>query len=138
MLKPNNALLKSMYKNFDNYKNMEALYTKKYKMFYDSLSPEVLKKFFPWYRGDPILTPYNTIQIEEHLVDEFLEFLTNHSISCITNPTYKTFNHEYENDQKDIRFRDGIVYIPTPSNMKKWEIKLITDRIEEFYNSNGF
>ncbi|MCE7742244.1 MAG: hypothetical protein GOP50_07265 [Candidatus Heimdallarchaeota archaeon] len=133
MLKPSDALLKSMYMNFDNYKKMEALYTKKYGMFYDSLSPEILTKFFPWYRGDPILTPYNTILIENLLVDEFLEFLTDSNISCITNPTYKMFNFPYKNDQKDIKFNDGIVYIPTPSNMKKWEIELLTDKIEEFY-----
>ncbi len=134
MLKPSNALLKSMYMNFDNYKNMEDLYTKKYRMFYDSLSPKVLKKFFPWYRGDPILTPYNTIQIEDQLVDQFLEFLTDYDISCIANPTYKRFNITYENIEKDIKFNDGIVYIPTPSNMKKWEIKHLAEKLEEFYS----
>ena len=119
---------------FDNYKNMEALYTKKYGLFYDSLSSKVLKKFFPWYRGDPILTPYNTILIEDHLVDQFLEFLTDYDISCIANPTYKMFNITYENSEKDRKLNDGIVYIPTPSNMKFWEIELLAEKLEEFYN----
>ncbi len=133
MLKPSNALLKSMYKNLDNYKKMEALYTRKYRIFYDSFSPKLLHKFFPWNRGDPVLTPYNTILMEDSLVDQFLEFLTENKIPCITNPTYKMFNHSYEGDQKHKKFNDGIVYLPSPAIMKQKEIKFLAEKIEEFY-----
>ena len=132
MLKPSNALLKSMYMNFDNYKKMEKLYTEKYTLFFNNISPKILQKYFPWYRGEASLTPYNTIYIKEELVDKFLEFLTNYSISCITNPTYKMFNFSYENDKKDLKFNNGIVYLPSPANMKKKEIIFLAEKIKEF------
>ena len=56
-------------------------------------------------------------------------------MSVIANPTYKCFNFQYENDGKDRNFNDGIVYLPSVANMKPFEIKMLADRIKEFYNN---
>jgi len=135
MMKPSQGLLKSMYKNFDNYEKMEKLFEKKYSIFIESLSPEIIPYFFPWYRGVNSLSAYNTIYIEEHLVGQFLEFLNEEDMSCIANPTYKVFNFPYASKEADIRFNNGIVYIPSTANMKKREIKYLANKLDEFYNN---
>jgi len=134
MWKPSNALLKSMYKNFDNYEKIEIRFREKYKIFTECFSPELKSYFFPWYKDSACLTPYNTILIEEHLVDQFLEFLSKSHISCISNPTYKLFNFSYENDARDLKFNNGIAYIPSLANMSKKEISFLSNKIKEFYN----
>ncbi len=133
MKKPSQGLLKSMYKNFENYEKMEKLFETKYALFIDSLSPEIIPYFFPWYKGNNSLSAYNTILIEEQLVDQFLEFLNKNNISCIANPTYKVFNKSYENDEVDKKFNNGIVYIPSTANMKKREIRYLAKKLKEFY-----
>ena len=132
--KPSQGLLKSMYQNLDNHKKMEGLFAKKYSYFIECLDPEIIPYFFPWYKGVDSLSSYNTIQIEEHLVDQFLEFLTEYDISCIANPTYKVFNHPYENKEVDVKFNNGIVYIPSTPNMKRREIRYLADKLKEFYD----
>ncbi|OLS32042.1 MAG: hypothetical protein HeimAB125_12910 [Candidatus Heimdallarchaeota archaeon AB_125] len=134
MSKPSKGLLKSMYQHIDDYKDMEELFARKYSYFIECLDPETIAYFIPWYKGESSLAVYNTLQIEEHLVDQFLEFLTEYDISCITNPTYKVFNHEYEGKEIDVKFNNGIVYIPSTPNMKKREIRFLADRLKEFYD----
>jgi len=133
MLKPSRALLKSMVKNLNKYKKLEQRYIEKHKYFTDCLSPELIAYFFPWFKDNGCLTPYNTILIEEHRVTKFLEFLCNSNMSCIANPTYKVFNHTYEKDSKDIKFNNGIVYLPSIANMKKTEIEYLAYKLKEFY-----
>jgi len=133
MLKPSRALLKSMVKNLNKYEKMEQRYIEKHKYFTECLSPELIAYFFPWFKDNACLTPYNTILIEEHLVSKFLEFLCNSNLLCIANPTYKVFNHSYEKDSKDIKFNNGIVYLPAIANMKKVEIRYLAYKLKEFY-----
>jgi hypothetical protein len=132
--KPSSGLLKSMYRHLDDYKDMEVLFSKKYSYFIESWDPEIIPYFFPWFKGESSLSVYNTVQIEEHLVDRFLEFLTEFDISCIANPTYKVFNHDYEGKEIDEKFNNGIVYIPSTPNMKKREMRFLADKLKEFYD----
>ena len=136
MKKPSKGLLKSMYQNNENYARMEKLFQEKYKLFMDEFSSKLKAQFFPWYHDLPILTPYNTIKLPVNNVQPFLEFFNDYNVSVILNPTYKCFNFQYENDVKDRIFNDGIVYLPSVANMKPFEIKILSDRIKEFYESH--
>ncbi|NPD88826.1 MAG: hypothetical protein HGN29_08870 [Asgard group archaeon] len=135
MLKPSNALLKSMFKKFENYEKMEKLYREKFTLFFNCFSPNIISYFFPWIKDYACLTPYNTILIEEHLVDQFLEFLNNDFVFCIPKPTYKVFNFSYENDSIDKKFNIGIIYLPSLANMKLKEIKYLSSKVKEFYDT---
>ena len=135
MLKPSNALLKSMYEKFDHFERMEELYCEKHNLFINNLSPEVLSYFFPFYKNIPNITPYNTIIIEENLVNDFAEYLNQFFISCLLNPTYKLFNFSYENISTDKKFNNGIVYLPSLANMSKKEIYYLCSILTEFYNN---
>ena len=133
MLKPSKGLLKSMYQNFHRHKEIENLYTENYDFFINCFSPKLKAYFFPWYNGNSSLTPYNTILIEENLVDEFLEFLSDYNISSLPNPTYKLFNKSYGDYSEIVKFNNGIAYLPCFVNMTKEEIIFLTNRIKEFY-----
>ncbi len=133
MVKPSQGLLKSMFENFNKHKQAEQLYTKKYEFFIENLSPKIVLDMFPWYKGNTSLTPYNTILVNEQLIDEFLEFLNDNNMSGLPNPTYKIFNHSYESDSRYKKFNNGIAYLPCIVNMSKDEIIYLTNKIKEFY-----
>jgi len=122
-----------MYENFRKHKRVERIYTAKYELFIDCLTPKLVSTFFPWYMENKSLTPYNTIQIKEELIDDFLIFLDEYNMAGLPNPTYKVFNHSYENDSKYIKFNNGIAYLPSIVNMKKREIIYLTNKLKEFY-----
>jgi len=133
MLKPSKGLLKSMYENFNKHKRVERIYTAKYEYFIKCLKPKIVSIFFPWYKANTSLTPYNTIMIKEELVDQFLEFLNHYNMSGLPNPTYKMFNHSYKNDSRYMKFNNGIAYLPSIVNMTKQEIIFLSNKIKEFY-----
>ena len=134
MLKPSNGLMKSMVENSRNYQNMEVLFTKKYAQFTNYLSPKIIEYYLPWYKkGVFSLSNYNTIHVEEHLVDTFMEFMDDYNISTLPNPTYKLFNKSYKGDIKDIKFNNGIVYLPSTANITREEMEYLRDRLVEFY-----
>ena len=134
MWKPSNALLRSMYKNFNNYDKIEKRFTEKHQIFSNNLSQEVKAQFFPWYKDNACLTPYNTIWIDEEILNDFLEFLNKRHISCISNPTYKLFNITYKGDEKDKKFNNGLAYVPSLANMSVKELEYLSNIITEFYN----
>ncbi|MBN1328145.1 MAG: hypothetical protein JXA54_01615 [Candidatus Heimdallarchaeota archaeon] len=136
LLKPSQGLLKSMYENYNRHKEAELVYTANYQNFINSLPGKVVKKFFPWYKGLPSITPYNTMLLDECLTEPFLKFLSDHHISSLPNPTYKLFNHQYKNEEKYKKFNNGIVYLPSTTNMKKADIIQITNLIKVFYIKN--
>lgn len=133
LYRPSFGLMKSMVENYNNHKKVDKLYSSKYDQFVNSLSPVVLEHFFPWYKGNTCYTAYNTILIEEHLVDRFMVFMNSYTISTLANPTYKMFNKEYEGDTKDKKFNDGIVYLPSHVAMNQEEMDFLNDRLVEFY-----
>ena len=133
LFKPSKGLLKSMYENFGKHKLVEHLYTAKYEFFIKCLSPKMVSIFTPWYKANTSLSSYNTILVKEELVYQLLEFLNANNMSSLPNPTYKVFNHSYENDSKHIKLNNGIAYLPSIVNMNKQEIIYLTNKIKEFY-----
>ncbi|WP_371806357.1 hypothetical protein [Candidatus Lokiarchaeum ossiferum] len=133
MLQPSNSLLKSMHENLGNYSFMEENYAKKSLYFMNCLPAEVRKFFFPWFKGNASLTPYNTIQVPESSIKHFLQYFNDHNMSVITNPTYKLFNFPNKFSQKDEQFNNGIIYLPSVANMKKFEIRYLASYIINFY-----
>jgi len=133
MQKPSPGLCQSMYENFHNYRKMERLYANKFTSFINQFSPRLQSYFFPWYRGENSLTPYNTILIEEDLVPRFLSYFNTHNISTIPNPTYKIFNPPYENDIRVTKFNNEIIYLPSLANMNKEEIIYLSIMIKQFF-----
>ncbi len=134
MLKPSNALLKSMHEKFTKYEKMENLYSDKLLQFRKNLSPEIVSYFFPWYKDAPLLTPYNTILIEEDLVDKFIEYLNRNNMICIANPTYKLFNFPKGNNPRYLKFNNGLVCIPSLANMKEKEMIFLANKLQEFHS----
>ncbi len=133
MWRPSNSLLKSMYENFSNYSDMENNYAKKHLYFMECLPTTIQSYFFPWFKGNASLTPYNTILLKESLVDPFLAFFNNNNMSVITNPTYKLFNFPDKFSEKDEQFNNGIVYLPSLANMKEFEIRNLASYIIQFH-----
>ena len=74
------------------------------------------------------LSIYNTIQVKDR--DTFIKHLSYNNIPVIDNPTYKLFNFDYENKQKDIDFNTSLVYLPTLYKMPFWEIKELVEIIK--------
>lgn len=133
MLRPSNSLLKSMHENLNNYSVMEKNYTEKSLYFMNCLPAEIRRFFFPWFRGNASLTPYNTINVPESAAKHFLMYFNNHNMSVISNPTYKLFNFPNKFSLRDERFNNGIIYLPSVANMKEFEIQYLASYIINFY-----
>lgn len=133
LYKPSHALMKSMVENSFKHKKIDKLYSEKYDLFMKTITSDLIDYFFPWYRGTTCYTTYNTIQIEEQLVDNFMEFMNSFNVSTLANPTYKIFNFDYENKAKDEKFNNGIVYLPSHVAMNKEEMEYLNERLKEFY-----
>lgn len=82
----------------------------------------------PWKKNTHLLSIYNTIQVKDR--DTFIKHLSYNYIPVIDNPTYKLFNFDYENKQKDMDFNNSLVYLPTLYKMPFWEIKELVEIIK--------
>ncbi len=133
MLRPSKGLLLSMKQNSDNYHAMEHLYGRKYRFFNSCFSRKSSSILFPWYEGGDCLTPYNAMFIDEAMVEKFLKYMDDRSISSIENPTYKLFNMPYEDDARYKKFNSGLVYLPSVANMTRDEIQYMAGSIEDFF-----
>lgn len=133
MKKPSAGLIKSMHENLTDYQRMENLYSTKSRSFMLCFSERLQHYFFPWYRNEAILTPYNTISIEPALVEQFLQYMNQFSISVIANPTYKLFNHSYDQLSSHEKLNNSIVYLPSVANMTRKEMDYLSNRIKQFY-----
>ena len=80
------------------------------------------------------MTTYNTISIKNK--EKFIEYLNKLKISCLANPTYKTFNFNYKNSKKYEDINNSIVYIPSLANMNDNEIIYLAELINNYYNKN--
>tara|TARA_B100000767_G_C19726705_1_gene519817 strand:+ start:112 stop:1320 length:1209 start_codon:yes stop_codon:yes gene_type:complete len=134
-IKPHNATLKSIEYSMDNIKNIESKERTLSFFFMFSLQKNNLqKKYFPWYRGVPLLTLYNTIRVKERV--KFINNLNQKYIPVIDNPTYKLFNFDYSTKQQDLEFNNSLVYIPTLYTMNCSEISQLIDIIETYDKHN--
>jgi hypothetical protein len=87
-----------------------------------------IRDCIPWKKEMVPLSIYNTIQVKDR--DTFIKHLSYNNIPVIDNPTYKLFNFDYENKQKDIDFNTSLVYLPTLYKMPFWEIKELVEIIK--------
>jgi len=108
----------------DNYTDIEKLYTVKSNYFFDKLKcPETKKRMFKWYNEKPLLTPYNSVYLNNR--PKFVAYLNNLNIPVIENPTYKIFNFDHIDKNKYKKFNDSIVYLPSLSILTNNEIEIL-------------
>ena len=105
----------------DNYTSIEKLYIEKSTYFFDKLKcPTTKKRMFKWYNKKPLLTPYNSVYVNNR--PKFVAYLNNLKIPVIENPTYKIFNFDHIDKNKYQKFNDSIVYLPSLAILTKKEI----------------
>ncbi len=105
----------------DNYTSIEKLYIEKSLYFFSKLKcPETKKRMFKWYNEKPLLTPYNSVYLNNR--PKFIAYLNNLKIPVLENPTYKIFNFDHIDKNKYQKFNDSIVYLPSLAILTKKEI----------------
>ena len=109
---------------------IEENYSKKCKGYYGNLNENVTKKYYPWINNNSLLTPYHTIKINKEKHTDIRKSLLKAGISSIQNPTYKIFNHKYQNKYKDEYFNSSLLYLPSLANMNNDEMKQIKFSLE--------
>lgn len=127
---PSNGTLRSIHKSFTRVYNIERKYFKVTDTFFNLLNFNTRKKYFPWVRENYLLTPYNTISVENK--DKFIKFLKKFKIPIIENPTWKVFNFNYKNSERYQKFNDSLIYIPSLPIMENFEINYLADKIEKY------
>lgn len=130
--KPSNALLKSIYDEFNNISSIENLYANQYNKFKNKLNKNHLKKYIRWDIDRELLTPYNTFYVEKIRFNEFKNYMKTCNICMVPNPTYKIFNHEYEGKDIDEEFNNSLVYMPSLANMSEEEMDYLAHKINLF------
>jgi len=128
---PSNGTLTSIYKSLKRVSDIEYQYYTVSNKFFNALDKKTKKKFFPWVKNDYLLTPYNTISVEN--TDDFCNFLKKNNIISHKNPTWKIFNFEYKNSDYYETFNNSLVYIPSLPIMNDSEINFLANKIKEYY-----
>ena len=128
---PSNGTLTSIYKSLKRVSDIEYQYYTVSNKFFNALDTNTKKKFFPWVKNNYLLTPYNTISVEN--TDDFCNFLKKNNIVSIKNPTWKMFNFEYKNSDYHETFNNSLVYIPSLPIMNDSEINFLANKIKEYY-----
>ena len=129
---PSNALLKSVHCNLNKYVWIEFLYEINGYKFMHKMNSNVKKTYFPWYKNINLLTPYNTIFMDVNKINEFMNYMEKLNICVIKNPTYKVFDHNYDNKMKDETFNNSLLYIPSLGNMTGLEMIFLGDCLNNF------
>ena len=130
-LYPNNSTLLSIEKSLKNVLKQENLYIYKFTKFIDKIKNENLLDKIPWYRGENLLTVYNTIYINKNR-EKFINYLNSKYIQVIENPTYKVFNFDYENKDSDVEFNNSIIYLPSIINMNENEMDELVNILKNY------
>ena len=108
----------------DNYNSIEKLYTEKSLYFFSKLKcVETKRRRFKWFNGKPLLTPYNSVYVNNR--PKFVAYLNNLNIPVIENPTYKIFNFEHTDKDRYKKFNDSIVYLPSLAILTNKEIETL-------------
>ena len=132
LIKPSNALLKSIYDEFNNISSIENLYALQYSKFKNKLNEVHFKKYIKWDNNNHLLTPYNTFYVDKLKFNEFRNYMKTCNICMALNPTYKIFSHEYEGKDIDDEFNNSLVYMPSLANMSDDEIDYLVHKINLF------
>lgn len=123
LIKPSNALMKSIIINKNNYVEIEKRYSEKYNMYFKNFPETMIRKYYPWILNNPLLTPYNTVSVKQDYHDIIRNYFLKYGISSIQNPTYKTFNHNYNFKINDETFNNSLIYLPSIANMNYNEME---------------
>ena len=132
LIRPSNALLKSVHSNINKFQWIEFLYRVKCCKFMTYNNLNVKQTYFPWYKNISLLTPYNTVYVKEDKMDEFINYLDRLNICVVKNPTYKIFDHEYKNKEKDKKFNNSLLYIPSLGGMTDKELLYLSEVLDDF------
>ena len=127
---PSNGTLISIHKSLNRVNDIEQNYYKVTNKFFKALDNDMKIKYFPWVKNDYLLTPYNTILVENR--EEFIDFLNKSNIAVLENPTWKIFNFAYKNSEKYKKFNNSLVYIPSLPIMTDEEINYLVFKINNY------
>tara|TARA_B100000676_G_scaffold298952_1_gene342594 strand:- start:191 stop:1249 length:1059 start_codon:yes stop_codon:yes gene_type:complete len=131
-MNPSNGTLESI--NYaikdSNYKEIERLYRKKSNLFFNCLTEKTKKSMFKWYRGNELLTPYNSIFVKDRV--KLIHYFNSMNIPVIENPTYKIFNFEHQSKTTYKKFNDSIVYLPSLAILTTKEINLLACMLNNY------
>ena len=127
---PSNGTLISIHKSLNRVCDIENNYYKVTNKFFKALSKDVKAKYFPWVKSDYLLTPYNTISVEDR--EKFVESFNKLNIPVLENPTWKIFNFSYKDSEKYKKFNDSLVYIPSLPIMTDTEINYLANKINNY------
>ncbi len=127
---PSNGTLISMHKSLNRVYDIEHNYYTVTNKFFKALNKDIKIKYFPWVKKDYLLTPYNTISVENR--EEFIDFLNKSNIPVLENPTWKIFNFDYKNSEKYKKFNDSLVYIPSLPIMTDEEINYLVCKVTDY------
>lgn len=127
---PSNGTLVSMHKSFNRVYEIEKQYFEVTNKFFNALNFNTRKKYFPWVRENFLLTPYNTIYIEDK--DLFIKFFKKLKIPILENPTWKMFNFKYKNYDKYEKFNNSLIYIPSLPIMTDKEINYLANILNNY------
>ena len=85
---------------------------------------------FKWYRGNELLTPYNSIFVKDRV--KLIHYFNSMNIPVIENPTYKIFNFEHQSKTTYKKFNDSIVYLPSLAILTTKEINLLACMLNNY------
>ena len=119
-----------MHKSFNRVYEIEKQYFQVTNKFFNALNFNTRKKYFPWVRENFLLTPYNTIYIEDK--DQFIKFFKKLKIPILENPTWKMFNFKYKNYDKYEKFNNSLIYIPSLPIMTDKEINYLANILNNY------
>lgn len=132
LIKPSNSLLYSIANNILNFKQLEKRYENQYQKYIELVSEKNIEIFYPWKHRANLLTAYNPIYIPDNNINKFLNYVNDKNICILVNPTYKIFNFDYENRDKNKEFIDNILYLPSIANMNDKEMKYLSNILDEY------
>ena len=85
---------------------------------------------FKWYRGNELLTPYNSVFVNDR--KKLIHYLNSMSMPVIENPTYKIFNFEHKDKIIYEKFNNSIVYLPSLALLTKQEITILACMLNNY------
>tara|TARA_Y100000590_G_scaffold470537_1_gene666142 strand:+ start:6482 stop:7657 length:1176 start_codon:yes stop_codon:yes gene_type:complete len=121
MKMPSNSLLKSIKENINNYLDIEKIQSSKNNTYMNILSDTIKTNNYPWYKGNDLLTNYNTIYISSSKMNHFINICNNNNICIIINPTYKPLSKKHELLSK------SLIYIPCLNTLTNEEMIFLSN-----------
>ncbi len=132
LMMPSNGLIKSIRTSLPMFKGVEKSYEKQCEQYMNTLDINTKKIYYPWFHRASLLTAYNAIYVPHRNINRFLEHIKDEQFCVLVNPTYKIFNFEYKNRDKNKKFVDNLLYLPSIANMNQDEMLYISNILDNF------